>query len=513
MSIYRHSTPPNSLISSSSSSSSNTATSSNGELQLINNNNMRTSSSSSSSSSPAPPRALRGRQAPRPRNLREGVPRPQLPHEGDGRHQSPRQGQDPPVRAHPPDQARDLHPPPPPPPQHRPPLRGHGHQVQDLLRHGVRPRRRALRQGRQGPPQGGPRQEVLPAARRRRLLLPRPRRLPQGPQAGEPPPRRQRRPQGLRLRPQRRRRPDEPGHPLPHLLRDPGLRRSGGALAEGLRRGQGRHLVLRGHTLRAHGRLPPLPRPERDGHVQEDLQGGVPLPALVLPRPPPPAQAAARHQPPDEDHHGGDHGEQVVQEGLPPGQVLRGERPPLQLRRHRHAAASGVGCWFGVRVRSGELLVFAVVSEDRSEGGTGAAAEAGELERVRHHIVLVRVRPLGAVRGEGGGEEVRVRRVGGEDNPEAGGDCEGGPVLRAEEGLQLEPRGDQGRGEGPAGGHCGGVRADAFARGGGGEEEVRGQRGVRGVLRSGAQAQAAEPHVWLCCRRRRCQCRFRYGVD
>ncbi|KAJ6823138.1 CBL-interacting serine/threonine-protein kinase 12-like [Iris pallida] len=213
-----------------------------------------------SSSATSLPRPLRGRQAPRPRHLRQGLPSPQRPHQRHRRHQGPRQGEDPQVRPRRPHQARDLHPPPRPPPQHRPALRGHGHQDQDLLRHGVRPRRRALPEGRQGPPQGGGRPQVLPAAHLRRPVLPRPRRLPPRPQAREPPRRRDRRPQGLRLRTQRRVRPDPPGRTLPHLLRHPGLRRPGGPRAAGLRRRQRRHLVLRRHPLRPHGRLPPLPR-------------------------------------------------------------------------------------------------------------------------------------------------------------------------------------------------------------------------------------------------------------
>ncbi|KAJ6830737.1 CBL-interacting serine/threonine-protein kinase 12-like [Iris pallida] len=434
----------------------------------------------------------------RPRHLRQGLPRPQHPHQRRGRHQGPRQGEDPQVRPRRPHKARDIHPPPRPPPQHRPALRGHGHQVQDLLRHGVRPRRRALPEGRQGPPQGGRRPQVLPAAHVRRRVLPRPRRLPPRPQAREPPPRRQRRPQGLRLRPQRRLRPDPPGRPLPHLLRDPGLRRPRGARQEGIRRRQGRHLVLRRHPLRPHGRLPPFPRSERHVDVSEDLQRRVPLPEVVLARARPPAVSPPRYQSADQDHHTGDHGVPLVQERLSPYQVLHRERRVPQMRRARfypstrgisfrregegEGGGSGGGSGGGIGIGVGFLGSLVPGRAIRRTQTPSAPCEAVEPECVRHNLVLERVRPLGTVRRGRGAGEVRVWRAGVEDHIEAGGDCQGCELHGAEEGLPGEPGGDKGGGEGPADDRGRDIRAHPVPHGGRGEEESRGPGGVRRVL-------------------------------
>ncbi|GFY88948.1 CBL-interacting protein kinase 12 [Actinidia rufa] len=144
----------------------------------------------------AAPQPLRDRKTPRPRHFRQGLPRPQHPEQRERGDQGDRQGEGPQGRPHRPHQARDLHSPPRPPSQHRPALRGDGHQIQDLLRYGVHQGRRALQQGRQGPPQGRCRQKVLPAAYLCRRILPRPRCLPPRSQAREPLARRGRRPQG-----------------------------------------------------------------------------------------------------------------------------------------------------------------------------------------------------------------------------------------------------------------------------------------------------------------------------
>jgi len=127
--------------------------------------------------------AVRAGKTPGARNLREGSPREEHQNRGRSGHQDHKQGKDPEGRFGVPHQARDIHPPPRPPPQHRPTLRSHGHQNQDLLRHGVRARRRALQQGRQGKVEGRSCKKVLPAAGFRGGVLPRTRGVPQGHQA------------------------------------------------------------------------------------------------------------------------------------------------------------------------------------------------------------------------------------------------------------------------------------------------------------------------------------------
>uniref|UniRef100_A0A804UDK0 Uncharacterized protein n=1 Tax=Zea mays TaxID=4577 RepID=A0A804UDK0_MAIZE len=77
------------------------------------------------------------------------------------------------------------------PPQHRGAARGDGHPLQDLPRARARPRRGALLPHRaRGAGPGGRGALLLPAARRRGRLLPRPRGVPPRPEAREPAPRR-----------------------------------------------------------------------------------------------------------------------------------------------------------------------------------------------------------------------------------------------------------------------------------------------------------------------------------
>ncbi|CAI0423888.1 unnamed protein product [Linum tenue] len=170
----------------------------------------------------------------------------------------------------------------------------------------------------------GRQQAQGPAIGHLRRLLPRQGSLPPRPQAGEPPPRRELGPQGLRLRPQRRPESNRLRRPAPHLVRDPCLRRPRDSRKEGLRRRQGRHLVVRCHLVRPRRRLPPFQRHQPHGHVQEDLQGTVPLPQMDLAGPPPLPLPPPRRQSRDENHRRRNPARPLVQKRLQGGELLPG---------------------------------------------------------------------------------------------------------------------------------------------------------------------------------------------
>ncbi|RAL37729.1 hypothetical protein DM860_000423 [Cuscuta australis] len=325
-------------------------------------------------------------------------------------------------------------------------------QNEDLLRHGAGPRRRAVRRHLQGPPAGGRGEELLPAADLRHRLLPQPRRLPPGLEAGEPPPGRGGTPEGDGFRAQRVLRPPPAGRDAPHDVRHAGVRRAGGDSEEGVRRCEGGHMVLRGDPLRPPCRIPPLPRRQHRRHVQEDLQRGLQMPALVLAGGQETGEQDARPEPEFQNQHSQNHVLLLVQE--------------------MHSPAT---------------------PEDELLQGRRRAQRVGDAERLPHHIPVAGVRPEPLVsREEGGrerGDEIRDGGAGEQRDIEAGSGGENEQLQREEErGLEREAAGAGEREEGQTGNIGGYLRHDAVVCGGGGEEIQRRHAGIRPVLQQGAEA-------------------------
>lgn len=115
-------------------------------------------------------------------------------------------------------------------------------------------------------------------------------------------------------------------------MRDPGVRRPGGSGQAGLRRGEGRHMVVRRHIVRAQRRVPPVQRLQLDADVSEDLPRGVPDTEMDVAGAEEADIEAARHEPRHEDNGGGDHQQPVVQEGDGGGGVEEDDVLPLRDR-------------------------------------------------------------------------------------------------------------------------------------------------------------------------------------
>nr|GMC58460.1 CBL-interacting serine/threonine-protein kinase 6 [Ipomoea batatas]GMC65037.1 CBL-interacting serine/threonine-protein kinase 6 [Ipomoea batatas]GME12344.1 CBL-interacting serine/threonine-protein kinase 6 [Ipomoea batatas] len=184
-------------------------------------------------------REIRAGEVSRAWNLREGVPRAERAHgeelgdEGRGEGESGEGGDD---GA---DKARNLGHEYGEAPQHRGALRGDGQQDEDLLRHGARPRRRAVREDLQGAVTRGIGEELLPPLDFRGRFLSQPRGLPPGLEARESVIRRRWELEGNGFRAQRVFRSPPPRRPAAHHVRHAGLRGAGGDREEGLRWGEG----------------------------------------------------------------------------------------------------------------------------------------------------------------------------------------------------------------------------------------------------------------------------------
>ncbi|BAT17967.1 Os12g0603700 [Oryza sativa Japonica Group] len=254
-----------------------------------------------------------------------------------------------------------------------------------------------------------------------------------------------------------------PGHaprrrPPPHRVRHAGVRGARGAPPQGLRRRQGRRVVVRRHPLRPPRRPPPLRRLQHRRHVPEGAPPRVRAPAVGVPAGAPPGEPPARPEP-------GHPRRRRVAGGAPPVvQALAQRRLPARRPPQRRA-----------RARRGV------------PGGAAAAAE-----RVRHHLHVSRARPVRAVRRtrqEPKGEAVHDDGVAGEDAGAA------------------RPRRREARVRGGGGEERGGVLAA-----GGGAAVVGDRRDVGGDVGGGAAAVARRAEAGGRRRRRRRRRRRGEGV-